>query len=317
MKSNTKETTQKTIYSIKNFFQNPIGGLGALIPIVMYIITITVTIIGYIKFIMAGEYTKQIAIIKESGFTEGFTVGTANVLVSGIAPWIIAVLAFVQFIVTLIAFFRSAGKKKCIFMIIDVVFLMALLFALVFDFWRINMLFGVRIEAGGFIMGGLIAFGVFCWVLTAKTEGRAMFLGFVKGLIFHFIIMPLLILLLENIIPLVMAIVSMAILGLVFWFILGGLGGDTGGTANVSTDNSKGRTEKKESGKSMYISDYRRTGGINLYKRRGTFGDYIELDNHIVTKSICSIAEIQGGKMHLYDKATGREIKLEEIPWKN
>lgn len=44
--------------------------------------------------------------------------------------------------------------------------------------------------------------------------------------------------------------------------------------------------------------------------------DYIVRYNDVAEGKICTVEEFQSGKVHIYDKATGREISGAEIPWK-
>ena len=67
---------------------------------------------------------------------------------------------------------------------------------------------------------------------------------------------------------------------------------------------------------SAYISNLNEALGIQLIKVHGTFGDYIELDNKVVNRKICSLEALEKGKFHIYDERTGREIKSNEIPWR-
>lgn len=42
-----------------------------------------------------------------------------------------------------------------------------------------------------------------------------------------------------------------------------------------------------------YIVDYQKFGGIKLYKVHGFMGDYIELDNSVVERKVCSLEEAE------------------------
>lgn len=49
-----------------------------------------------------------------------------------------------------------------------------------------------------------------------------------------------------------------------------------------------------------YIVDYQKFGGIKLYKVHGFMGDYIELDNSVVERKVCSLEEARSGKHKFY-----------------
>lgn len=308
-----KEKIQKTICSIKNIPYHPVESLGCLLPIVMYLVTTLTAIVGYVMFIMADEYSKQISIIKEFGFEKAFTSGTSNMLLSGGVPIAICILAFMQFVIALISYFTTVEKIKRIFMIIDLVILIVCLSIFCND---------VGTEEGMFYVVVVVVAIIIIFFLAEKSASMRLFMDIIKNLLFHFIIMPILMLLLENILPLIVGALTLALFLLIFWFILSALG--EGGQSGAAVDTNKSmnvknskKKEKDTGGKCIEITDYRRAGGIDLYKRHGTFGDYIELDNHFVTRSLCSIAEMKSGKCRLYDKSNGKEITLDQIPWKN
>jgi len=77
-----------------------------------------------------------------------------------------------------------------------------------------------------------------------------------------------------------------------------------------------GRRKRNMSSNDHYIVDYQKFGGIKLYKVHGFMGDYIELDNSVVERKVCSLEEARSGKHKFYEKESGREIKFDEIPWK-
>ena len=65
-----------------------------------------------------------------------------------------------------------------------------------------------------------------------------------------------------------------------------------------------------------YIANYNEILGIKLYKVHGDMGDYIELDNTMVEKKICGLADAESGKHKFYREESGKEIRVQEIPWK-
>ena len=83
----------------------------------------------------------------------------------------------------------------------------------------------------------------------------------------------------------------------------------------VHKDNRSPR-EKDDNPNHHYIANYQEFGGIRLYKVHNKAGDYIELDNYIVSVKKCSLADAEKGKCKFYRSESGKEIRLEEIPWK-
>ena len=152
------------------------------------------------------------------------------------------------------------------------------------------------------------------------------------------ILVPLIFLILQNIVSIftgaVALLVIVAVIGIGFLIFVGGKGGDrehigtssdaSGSSFGAENKRTKNNTNKsKEENKKMrsnkdsaYISNLNEALGIQLFKVHGTFGDYIELDNHLVNRKICSLEALEKGKFHIYDERTGREIKSIEVPWR-
>ena len=75
-------------------------------------------------------------------------------------------------------------------------------------------------------------------------------------------------------------------------------------------------TEKESKIRRVYVTDLNDIGGYELYRVHGMLKDYIVRYNDVAEGKICTVEEFQSGKVHIYDKATGREISGAEIPWK-
>lgn len=159
-------------------------------------------------------------------------------------------------------------------------------------------------------------------------------------LAFSMILVPLVLLFLQNVVPLlsgVLAVVLMvAIIVICFVTFIGGLtegGGEAAQAKSVRNEsgssprrekaaaysNMKGErkmTEKESKVRRVYVTDLNDIGGCKLYRVHGMLKDYIVRYNGVAEGKICTVEEFQSGKVHIYDKATGREIPGSEIPWK-
>ena len=172
----------------------------------------------------------------------------------------------------------------------------------------------------------IIGFGI---LLAKEYEEGVLLTLFCAAM--NYVAIPLIILFLENIIPLLILIVVgiIIVIGLVTG--LGESGGSSVGESSVSrtesrepsssqnTTSKKAEPEKTQERKanSSYIENYSEAGGTCLHKVKSSWGeDYIELDNSIVTRRICSIKALEKGEYHIYDKKNGREITSAEISWK-
>ena len=172
----------------------------------------------------------------------------------------------------------------------------------------------------------IIGFGI---LLAREYEEGVLLTLFCAAM--NYIAIPLIILFLENIIPLLILIVVgiIIIIGLVIG--LGESGGSSAGESSVSrtesrepsssrnTTSKKAEPERTQERKanSSYIENYNEVGGICLHKVKSSWReDYIELYTSVATRCICSIKALEKGEYHIYDKKSGREITSAEIPWK-
>ena len=347
-----KDLPSRTVESVKGFTNDPINSLGFLIPMAMVLVSLISGFVGYVMFIVHGGYSQQVSYIKESGtngISHGFTSGTTELLISGIIPKVIWLLFLAQLIIMLIAYFKAAGKVKRIIMIVDLIILVLIIVlsavfvlmavgTIVFSEQQIVMALepyigttvnvkAILIAYAALMAGSIITF----FVLTAISECRWMMGYSVLCLLFNYVAMPLVMLFLENIIPLIVgAIFLAAVIGIIFFIFKVVLSGDrsstTVGSYDPSPAPSRAPINKKEEKKTeepvedknhRYITDYKRFGGIDLYKHHGSLNDYIQLDNHIATRDLCTLDEMRKGIVHIYDRNTGREISFDEIPWRN
>lgn len=92
-----------------------------------------------------------------------------------------------------------------------------------------------------------------------------------------------------------------------------------GGMKSRKSDKNTANTpvyQKDSNPNHHYIADYNEILGNKLYKVHGEMGDYVELHNGMTERKICSLAEAESGKHKFYREKTGKEIRVQEIPWK-
>ena len=175
---------------------------------------------------------------------------------------------------------------------------------------------------------------LFLTLLFTNDGSRQMLLRSLVAAVIGYLVIPLLFWIIQNIIPLIgsaLKIVLMVGFFIIICYVLIHGIFESGAESKSSSPRSSGQkekkamkeekketTEKKQERKEncAYISDYNSFLGIKLYKRKSDFGDYIELDNGVVTRKICTIKALETGKFHIYDEKSGREIKSGEIPWR-
>ena len=177
--------------------------------------------------------------------------------------------------------------------------------------------------------------------LLIDSDGSYVFLAEGLGLAAYLIILAL-ILLLENIVAIGALAGAIIIVGIVAAILIFGNSSKEGAGSTSTSSGSGGSTSYKSSSGNVgvksrkpdkntantpaykkdsnpnhhYIANYNEILGVKLYKVHGDMGDYIELDNTMVEKKICSLADAESGKHKFYREESGKEIRVQEIPWK-
>lgn len=187
---------------------------------------------------------------------------------------------------------------------------------------------------------------VFWGLLLMEAESREMIIFTAEAMIFAKIIVPLIVWLLENILALGAAVLGGALLlGVIFMIgriLLEGMASagsdgessgqsassyDAGGSSGYSESRTEKRPEPKRDNRTPrekdknpnhhYIANYQEFGGTKLHKVHGSMGDYIELTNGIGSRKVCRLEEAEKGKCRFYREDSGKEIRVNDIPWKN
>ena len=302
--------------------ENPIETIAISLSWVFVIIIGLMAVFAYIKFIIDGGYSLSVARIKENGAfaSANFTTGTIHIISNNV--------------VSIILLFAEKEIWKCILFVIDLI-------AIVFCFVKMvtcqnnSMSEEMRLI---YSVVTLIAIIVF-FKLLIDSDGSYVFLAEGLGLAAYLIILAL-ILLLENILAIGALAGAIIIIGILV--IVGmsgssskegagstssGSGGSTshtsvsgnGGMKSRKSDKNTANTpvyQKDSNPNHHYIADYNEILGNKLYKVHGEMGDYVELHNGMTERKICSLAEAESGKHKFYREKTGKEIRVQEIPWK-
>ena len=245
-----------------------------------------------------------------------------------------AIIICIQTLVSIILMFAEKVIWKWILFIIDII-------AMVFCVVKIstNYHYFVNHETGFIYYVVLLITIIVFFKLLTDSDGSDVFLAEGLGLAAYLIILAL-ILLLENIVAIGALAGAIIIVGIVAAILIfgnsskesagstsSGSGGSTSyksvsgnvGVKSRKPDKNTANTPayKKDSNPNHhYIANYNEILGIKLYKVHGDMGDYIELDNTMVEKKICSLADAESGKHKFYREESGKEIRVQEIPWK-
>jgi hypothetical protein len=228
-----KELTEETIKKVKTLKQNPIGSLGFLIPEAMILLTVICSIYAYIAFIAQGGYSSQISLFQQNGFngiSKGFTSGTSGILVNSPVSTLILLLFFVQIAVMTIAYLKNAGKTKKNIMlaafallgIAGIVFLIAMFLNLAIPTQLSVSFINWEIRYGrtvGAICLAMVTIGVLIYaVLIFKSKFRWMLKSGSLSMAINYICAPLIILLAENIIPIVSGVITLIVIAAALCF---------------------------------------------------------------------------------------------------
>ena len=316
--------------------ENPIETIAISLSWVFVIIIGLMAVLAYIKFIIDGGYSLSVARIKENGAfaSANFTTGTIHIISNNVVWIILGIIIGVQTIVSIILLFAEKEIWKCILFVIDLI-------AIVFCF--VKMVTGQNNSMSEemrliYSVVTLIAIIVF-FKLLIDSDGSYVFLAEGLGLAAYLIILAL-ILLLENIVAIGALAGAIIVVGIVAAILIFGnsskesagstSSGSGGSTSYKSSSGNVGMKSRKPDKKTAntpahkkdsnpnhhYIANYNEILGVKLYKVNGDMGDYIELDNTMVEKKICSLADAESGKHKFYREESGKEIRVQEIPWK-
>lgn len=316
--------------------ENPIETIAISLSLVFVIIIGLMAVFAYIKFIIDGGYLLSVTRIKENGAfaSANFTNGTIHIISNNVVWIILGIIIGVQTIVSIILLFAEKEIWKCILFVID---LIAIVFSVVKMVTGQNnsMSEEMRLIYSGVMLIAIIVF----FKLLIDSDGSYVFLAEGLGLAAYLIILAL-ILLLENILAIGALAGAIIIIGIL---VIVGMSGSSskegagstssggGGSTSHTSVSGNGGMKSRKSDKNAantpayqkdsnpnhhYIADYNEILGNKLYKVHGEMGDYVELHNGMTERKICSLAEAESGKHKFYREKTGKEIRVQEIPWK-
>ena len=316
--------------------ESPLQTIAIYLSWVFVIIIGLMAVFAYIKFIIDGGYPMSVARVKENGAfaSANFTSGTIYIISNNVVWIILAIIICIQTLVSIILMFAEKVIWKWILFVIDLI-------AIVFCF--VKMVTGQNNSMSEemrliYSVVTLIAIIVF-FKLLIDSDGSYVFLAEGLGLAAYLIILAL-ILLLENIVAIGALVGAIIIVGIVAAILIFGnsskesagstSSGSGSSTSYKSSSGNVGVKSRKPDKKTAntpaykkdsnpnhhYIANYNEILGIKLYKVHGDMEDYIELDNTMVEKKICSLADAESGKHKFYREESGKEIRVQEIPWK-
>lgn len=346
-----KENTEETKVSIKYFKEQPLNSLGQLIPVGMVVTSIVGFVVAIIKFVISGGFSNQISAIKGDffgGISEGFTSGTASVLTSGVVLTIISILLLAELLVLIISYCKTESKvKKIIASIclgIGIVLFGIAGFILAVGFGVINLSEKMKMkiiemltvfdgmQTATLVNGlkitaviGVVALIVFI-ILMLISDHRWMIKNSAIALLLSYIIIPLALLVVENVIPMIFGIIAIVVIGGVFFFaakiFLSGDGessSSSGGGYSGGSYNEKdyGTNEQKSSSAPTKPSNQReiKDWWAPFWRDKGGWGFAVPLADCIYTKNawgektyVCTVHDFEKGNVAIIDSKTKSRV---------
>lgn len=334
-----RKNVEATTASIKFFNEHTLNSLGQIIPVGMVVASIVGFIVAIIKFIIAGGFSNQITSLKGDffrGISEGSTYGTASVLTSGIVSTIISILLFAELLVLIISYYKTENKAKKIVASICLGigtvlfgvagFILAVVFGVinlseqmeikivemltVFDGMQTSTIVnGLKITA----IIGVVALIVFV-ILMLVSEYKWMIINTAIALLLSYVILPLVLLLVENIIPMIAGVVAIVVIGGAIFLggiFLSGSGESSGSSSvggSVGTSSSTSRTESKPKEKDQRIKKY--DLNTTFWRDKGAYigivtpeADCIYMNNAQGEKTyVCTVDDFEKGNVAIINK---------------
>lgn len=271
MFNKVKSISERAVYSVKTFKDEPISNLAYLLVIAMALTAIISGVVSYIMFAAQGGYSQQIELLKNSGLdgiSAGFTNGTVELITSGITSKIMCGLVFAEFVVMMISYFKNSSKVKRIIMIVDLVFCAIVIALATVVFWIAvgelviteqdaykyfgefdGMTINLRAILITYLVVATISLITYLVLVFTTRECRWMMGYTALALLFVNIAVPLFFLVLENIIPLVTGAVALVVIGVVIFLVFKiGLSGSTGEGSSVSSSPTASHSSSSGSG---------------------------------------------------------------------
>lgn len=318
--------------ALKNMRKQPLKSLAQIFPLMMVLTSLIGFIVAIVIFIVSGGYSEQIAKIKDDllgGMLEGFTFGTVEILISGIVPTIIFIIFFAEITILVILYFNSEDKVKKIIVsvclgigsifFLGAGFILAVGFGLISSEKSERILMELLVSLDGMkkdslVTGliiialiGVISLIVFI-ILMFVSQNRWIIKHSACALLITYIIFPLTLILVENIIPMFIGLIAFVFIGgalLVIGkiFLCGGDGSSVSDnfdsshlstTRNNITDKPKERYQRKVELQlnTMFWVDNNYMGCKCVFYKNNINAD----------SSACTVYEFEKGEVAIYNK---------------
>lgn len=302
-----KETLLDMICGIKEIKSNPIYGLGMLSSAMTIGISCIGAIVAYIIFCVQGGYQQQIEIIKNKDIDGAVTNGNVSIFYDGGMSIVLMLLIVIALLLAIIYFFMQETKKKKTVVVIDLVCAGLLAVFLLNESFFSRLLDKFGKNNGNYIIGAFFVLGalivILFWYVMMHSESKRMFRCLYKVAIATYIIIPILLYLLENIITSVIYIVSIVLIGALLFFVFTALlGSESSGNSGNAKSSNKSKSEEIERTPQPKVIEF--SGNHKFYRGKGGYGistptdDCIYQDGELAKHSyVCTVDEYEKGKV--------------------
>lgn len=335
------ENKDDTLSSIKNIKERPLESLAQLFPVSMVCTSAVGFIVAIVMFIVEGGFSNQIrAAIKGDffgGISEGFTSGTTLILTSGVVSKIISVFLLAEIIVLVILYFKTESKVKKIVAGICLGiggvlfgfagFFLAVGFGVISsekaEIILLNMLSNLDSMQIDVIVNGLkiialigVVLLIVFTVLMFTSQNRWIIKNTVIAILISYIILPLVLLLIENLIPMFIGLIAIVIIVGILLFtaklFLEGEGESSSGYNYEYSNYSKSSKPVKST--EPYQKEIKDWSGP-FWRDEGGLGFFLSQEDHIYCyniwkekHAICTVTAFETGKVAIIDSKTKRRI---------
>lgn len=324
----TKENMKKYL---KVFKQDPLNGLGKLIPILIVLAGSVGLLYAYILFLLNQGYGEQITCLKENGI-EGivkiFTLGQVEMMYKGVLPIVVCCLAGIEILVMVATMFKREPMICRILaaiglgiLVLFICFIGGILFVDSLDnelSQKVQEIVQIALYGPRPSSYRTLSLIIVCVVSVAAlifliivviAKSRWMLWHCALALVISFVGLPLLLLLLENIIPLTIGIIVLGVVVLIFKFIPEretGLALEETYTA-VEKNVAKSCSIVEEKGHNQIVKKFE--SNTVFWRDKGGNGvltptaDCIYFKNWVYEKQyVCTVSDFEKGRVALVNK---------------
>lgn len=329
-----KDIAHETKKSLRTFRNAPLENLAYLIPVATMLLSLTAFIVTFIVFIYTDGYSAQIAYMRGSSdyddFTKLFTAGTILMFIIATFPISAIALFVVQPILALTLYWRIQSKAKRIAAVIFLGITYLILISITCII-AIEPLYGsINTEAYDKLVNAVNNFLPISFLIYGRTGiiSLAFFVSLITFLIYtafivrsqfswivritttaiklNFVILPLVLLALENIVPLILLSVILIVL-----LIVVASAGQEQSASNESTKEAKPQPTKEAKPQPTAAEStqtVRRFDGSRIFWRgRGTgiwtpeYSIFTRRSGTHEETFVCSVHDFESGKVAIFN----------------